>query len=188
MKENNSKKFLIIAVIILAVLNVTTFATIGYYFYSSKKQTERYSRFSPGDEQAAFSNRWFSERLHMDNGQVQQLGRFNMGFRGQAREINGELLRYRREMLDEMEKDSPDTVRLNMLSDSIGKLHSDLKRFTYKYYLDLKKISSPEQETELHNMFRQEFLNEMPMGAGPRQQMQNMGRRNMGRSGAQQNN
>ncbi len=188
MKSNNDKRFLIIVIIVLAVMNVTTFATIGYYFYSSKKQVRTMMRGNAPDEAAVFSNRYFMERLRMKPDQMQEFGSFNMGFRQNARDINQELISYRREMLEEMELDSPDTARLNMLSDSIGILHADLKRYTYKYYLNLREISSPEQKNELNNMFREEFLNDYPMGGGGRQQM--MGRRqgSQGRSGNQQNN
>jgi len=187
--SNTNTKVLRIVIIVLAVMNLTTFATIGYYFYSSRQQVERRVRGNPPDEAAAFSNRYFMERLSMTQEQMQEFGRFNMGFRQNARLINEDLLRCRAEMLEELERDKPDTSRLGMLSDSIGTLHADLKHYTYKYYLNLKEISTPEQENELNYMFREAFLNDYPMGeAGGRQQM--MGRRRgfQGRSGEQQNN
>ena len=56
-------------------------------------------------------------------------------------------------MLSEMAADNYDTIRLNTLSDSIGYLHADLKKVTYKYYLDIKNICDQQQQQKLEQLF-----------------------------------
>jgi hypothetical protein len=72
-----------------------------------------------------------------------------------------------------------------MLSDSIGMLHSELKKITYTYYLDFKRISTPEQQQKLKEIFWLIFEGEIP--AGPGRGMQGSGRHGM-RYGQFQNN
>jgi hypothetical protein len=67
-------------------------------------------------------------------------------------------------MLIEMAAIKSDTSRLNMLSDSIGHLHSNLKKLTYGYYLDIKNICNPEQQKKLEQLFGEMFTNDAPMG------------------------
>ena len=68
------------------------------------------------------------------------------------------------QMLDEMVAENSDTLLLNMLSDSVGILHSQLKKFTYKYYLEMKNICSKDQQKQLEQIFNEMFTNDMPMG------------------------
>ena len=44
------------------------------------------------------------------------------------------------QMLKEMAGETSDNARLDALSDSIGILHAELKKLTYRYYMDFKKI------------------------------------------------
>ena len=57
----------------------------------------------------------------------------------------------------EMSASKSDTSKLNALSDSIGHLHSDLKKITFRYYLDIKNMCDPEQQQKLEQIFDQMF-------------------------------
>ena len=79
-------------------------------------------------------------------------------------------------MLVEMSAVNSDTTRLNALSDSIGQLHSDLKKITYRYYLEIKGICSPDQQRKLEQIFGEMFTNDSQLGSpgsgGPRGRQQ----------------
>ena len=60
----------------------------------------------------------------------------------------------------EMQKNQPDTLVLNSMSAQIGELHGQLKYETYSFYLNTKKICSPEQRPELEKIFQPLFINE----------------------------
>jgi hypothetical protein len=78
-------------------------------------------------------------------------------------------------MLTEMASAKSDTTKLNMLSDSIGYMHSRLKKLTYKYYLDIKIICNKEQQQKLEQLIREMFANDAPMGFPGRGGMRGMG-------------
>ena len=67
-------------------------------------------------------------------------------------------------MLTEMSEKNCDTNKLNLLSDSIGYLHADLKKLTYKYYLDFKNICNEQQQEKLEQLFGEMFSSDVQMG------------------------
>ena len=155
-------------VVALVVLNLSTLTTIIYNRYKVSKNEK--SPFRKGTisipRQERFSGRYFRENLNLNAEQTEEFQKFNPEFRRNAREINIRLSDMRSEMLDEMAYKNVDTARLNELSDSIGLLHSNLKKLTYKYYLDLRKICEPEQYPLLEEMFSETFNEGMPGGRG----------------------
>ncbi len=60
-------------------------------------------------------------------------------------------------MMKEMKQTACDSSKLNIQSDSIGMLHADLKKLTYKYYMGIKGFCTAEQIPELNNIFEQFF-------------------------------
>jgi Spy/CpxP family protein refolding chaperone len=101
---------------------------------------------------------------------MEQFKLFNPSFRQNAGSINVGLIRLRNEMLEELAKPVSDSSYLKSLADSVGMLHSDLKKITSRYYLDIKNICTPEQQKQLELIFREVFSkdNQMgPQGPGP---------------------
>jgi hypothetical protein len=165
MKAENKQSLMIWSIVILAIMNVSTLATIAYHQVQSEKQKAD-SEQAMQSEQASgnFSGRYFREKLNFSGNQMEKFREFNPVFRQHAREINFELAEMRKQMLEEMSKSKSDTSRLNMLSDSIGTLHSGLKKITYKYYLDLKNICTEEQQKQLEQLFSEVFASDISMG------------------------
>jgi hypothetical protein len=67
-------------------------------------------------------------------------------------------------MMNEMSSPLSDSARLNVLSDSVGFLHAELKKHTYKYYMKFKDICNKEQKEKLDNMFREIFAADIQTG------------------------
>jgi Spy/CpxP family protein refolding chaperone len=165
MKAESKQSLMVWAIVILAIMNFSTLATIAYHQYQSK-QYEVNPDLESQSEQASgnFSGRYFRDKLNLSSNQLEKFREFNPGFRQQAREINIELAEKRKQMLEEMAKSKSDTSRLNRLSDSIGNLHSGLKKITYKYYLDLKNICDEAQQKQLEQVFSGIFISDVSMG------------------------
>lgn len=154
------------AIVLLALMNISTIATIMYHKYlagttetnsvTDQKQLEADSE--------KFSGRYFRDQLDLNREQMEKFSRINPVFRPKARKITIELAEKRKQMLLEMAASKSDTLRLNALSDSIGRLHSDLKKVTYAYYLDLKTLCDQEQKSKLEQLFSEMFTNDAPMG------------------------
>ncbi len=154
--NKNTSRILIYAVIFLAVLNVATFISIGIHVYQSKKELPQVSSETINTTHN-FNGRYFRDQLNLSPDQMNQFRLINEKFRSNARRINNELNRLRVDMLNQMKNTSKETDTLISISDSIGSLHCELKKFTYQYYLDIKSICSDEQTSGLNNIFENFF-------------------------------
>lgn len=170
MKTNNWLKWLII---LLLIVNVSALTTMFYHQKHEARLVESLSDsvIPESGESMRNSGRWFRDELGLTREQMREFSGFNPQFRQKARSIAIGLNTVKMEMLREMNKENYDTARLNMLSDSIGSLHAELKRATYDYYLDFKKILNTDQQEKLSKIFSGMFEGEIPQG-GPRRGMQ----------------
>jgi hypothetical protein len=166
MKEESRKRWMVWAIVVLAIMNITTLITILY----QKNQSEDTKFVTVPDQVQSesssiqYSGRYFRDQLNLSRDQMNRFVQFNPVFRQQARSINIDLDRIRHQMLTEMAKKNSDNNKLNMLSDSIGYLHSNLKKLTYKYYLDIKNFCNQEQQKNLEQLFNEMFTNDIQMG------------------------
>lgn len=174
MKTQSKHTFLVWAVVILAVMNISTLATILFHKHYSNETVKNTVQNSQQLETDAekFSGRYFRDKLNFDSEQMGKFRSFNPEFRQQARAITIELTQLRNQMHTEMSASNSDTSRLNALSDSIGLLHASLKKLTYKYYIDMKNICNTDQQKQLEQLFGALFTNDQSMsfpqhGGGP---------------------
>lgn len=166
MKAENKNRWMVWAIVVLAIMNITTLLTILYHknqsveaeFVTAPKQVQSES------SSIQYSGRYFRDKLNLNREQMNRFVEINPEFRQQARSININLNRIRHQMLTEMAAKNSDNNKLNMLSDSMGYLHSDLKKLTYRYYLDIKNICNQEQQKTLEQMFGEMFTGDMHMG------------------------
>lgn len=168
MKTENKQRWMIWAIILLAVLNVSTIITVIYHSSPGAEGVPQSQFAAPENEAEAgkFSGRYFRDHLGFSGEQMNRFVEFNPDFRQTAWNINVQLNRLRQEMLSEMTRDNYDIARLDLLSDSIGRLHSRLKKATYKYYLDIKGICDPQQQEKLKQLFSEMFASDVLPGPG----------------------
>jgi hypothetical protein len=166
MKTKEKNSWMVWAIVALALLNITTVGTI--LLNRNKLNESRQTVFSAQSNielgNAKFSGRYFREKLNLDRNQMRRFAEFNQGFRQSAMNINVDLVSHRNEMFKEMSARNCDTFKLNSLSDSIGILHSRLKRETYRYYLDLKEICDDQQDVLLDQLFMEMFTDDSVIG------------------------
>ena len=166
----------------LALMNLATIFTVLYHRNKSENEII-YTRVPAMSESSSvrFSGRYFRDELGLTREQMNEFSGFNPRFRQEAGRINMMLSEKRLSMLSEMSAENCDTCRLNVLSDSIGLLHAELKKATYIYYLDFKKICTSEQEEKLEQLFGEMFDSDIP--AGPMGRGRQGGNRMRWRSG-----
>ncbi|MBN2272893.1 MAG: periplasmic heavy metal sensor [Bacteroidales bacterium] len=171
MRSEKKQKILVWIVAVLALMNISTLATILVHTNQAKKSetvTTTVQRQAAADAER-FGGRYFCDQLDLDADQMRTFRNVNTVFRQQARDITIDLALYRRQMLTEMAAGHSDTNRLYRLSDSIGHLHSDLKKLTFRYYLDIKSICSPQQQEKLERLFGTIMARDTQMGYPGRQ-------------------
>jgi len=155
MIQENKNSWMIWAIAALFLLNISTLATV---FYQRNKETEPYQVYVTDPEASEssslkYSSEYFNNRLNLNKAQMDKFSEFNPLFRQKIRNINIEMARIRNEMLKEMTADKSDARKLEKLSDSMGNLHSELKKETFRYYLNLKTICNIDQRKELEKLF-----------------------------------
>jgi Spy/CpxP family protein refolding chaperone len=170
MKAENKRSWMVWAIVILAVMNLSTILTVIILQNQSRKAGSFVENQQQQEDFDAdkFSGRYFQEKLDFEYNQMEKFQEINPVFRKQAKAINDELSQIRKQMLAEMVAEKSDTNKLNALSDSIGNLHGTLKKNTYKYYLDIKNICNSKQRKELELLFSETFSKEIPSGQGKR--------------------
>jgi Spy/CpxP family protein refolding chaperone len=165
MKTENRSRWMIWAIVILVVMNLTTIITVVH----NKKQLSDNGPLPSSDQGMSesasmqYSGRYFRDSLGLNMEQMKKFSEFNPGFRQSVMAINKGMSEKRHEMLVEMAKNECDTNKLNVLSDSIGFLHARLKKETYQYYINFKKICNQEQQKKLKQIFGAMFNNDMQM-------------------------
>jgi len=170
MKAENSNRWMVWAIVALALLNITTLITVVYHKNQVVDEEVITTPDSIKSENASvlYSGRYFRDELNLSNEQMDKFSQFNPEFRQEVRAINLKLTDKRHEMLVEMAKKDSDKNKLNLLSDSIGFLHANLKKVTYMYYLNFKNICNQEQQKKLEQLFGEMFNSDTQMGQNVR--------------------
>ena len=167
MISNNHNKILVWSVVALVILNISTITSIAYHVYVSKQNNQVVTSTNAKQlesETEQYSGRYFRDLFGFSADQMDKFREFNPIFRQQARAITIQLAERRKQMLDEMIRQHPDTIKLNKLSFDIGTLHGRLKVITYKYFLDMKQMSTPEQTKKLEQLFQTMFQTDAQIG------------------------
>jgi hypothetical protein len=166
MKTEKKYTWMVWAIVVLAIMNITTLLTILYH----KNQTVKAEFVTATDQVQSesssiqYSGRYFRDHLNLNSDQMNRFVEFNPAFRENVRSINYGLNHLRDEMLSEMATKNCNTTKLNTLSDSIGYLHADLKKVTYRYYLEIKNICDKQQQEKLEQLFGGMFASDGRMG------------------------
>ena len=170
MKTENRSRWMIWALAILVVMNLTTIITV-IYNRNQLSENKPVTVPNPGMTESSsmrYSGRYFRDELGLSMEQMKKFSEFNPEFRQTVMAINRDMADKRNEMLKEMAQKNCDTNRLNALSDSIGYLHAALKKSTYMYYLNFKNICNEQQLTKLEQLFGEMFNNDIQMGQSGR--------------------
>lgn len=164
-------RILLILVIVLVLLNVATIATIVW-------QTRKLNRFDqPPFMGKLYGHRNFQEyvikKLNLDPSQARAYMAADSLFRDKSKAIFMDMQQLRKQMVEEILKANPDTVRLSELSKQLAVEHIRLKDNTFDFLLRLKKICNPDQQAMLNEHIRKmlEFEGIAPFGKGNRRGM-----------------
>lgn len=166
MKVESKNSWMVWAIVVLAIMNISTLLTILYLRNQSQKTEFVIAPDVVQSENSSikYSGRYFRDQLNLSGDQMDRFVEFNPEFRQKARSININLERVRHLMLTEMAANKSDNNKLDMLSDSIGFLHANLKKLTYGYYLNIKSICDQQQQKKLEQLFGEIFASDMHMG------------------------
>jgi len=165
-KTENTYKWMVWAIVILALMNIATIVTVIYNRNKANSEVtvESARQSQSPDLSMKYSGRYFRDQLGFNNDQMSRFVEFNPAFRENVKNINIELDLLRDQMLAEMAAEKCDSIKLGLLSDSIGYLHANLKKVTYEYYLDIKNICDKQQQEKLKELFSGMFASDFRQG------------------------
>jgi len=152
MTAKTNKSLLIWLIIILLATNISTIGTIFYHVYFQDKQLpdepDRELRIPEGH-----LGRFFRDEMNLTPQQHRQFRDFRQNFHRKANGLAMRMQENRNMLFQELATENPDTVYLGKLADEIGKMHAQLKRLTFEYYLQMKSVCDPQQQQKLHFIF-----------------------------------
>jgi hypothetical protein len=166
METENKNRWMTWAIVFLALMNLATVLTIVYQRNKVGKEevVSEPEQVQSESSSIKYSGRYFRDQLNLSRDQMNRFVEFNPLFREHVRNINYDLNSVRQKMIAEMTSKNCDTIKLIRLSESIGLLHADLKKVTYRYYLDIKNICNQQQQKKLEQLFSVMFVSDEGMG------------------------
>lgn len=169
----DKRKLLIGLIIFLAITNIVTVLTVILRdkspepFIPAATSTE-IKEGIPDTQRTQF----FTRELNLDSDQQQKFREIHWNYMSKARMISYDMSLLRDSLLNSMNENQPDSVRLENLSEQIGINHTELKKLTVQYYISLKSICNPEQQIRLYELIKGILKPDgdvqIPRGQGPR--------------------
>ncbi|MBN1388606.1 MAG: hypothetical protein JW965_09185 [Bacteroidales bacterium] len=140
----------IIIIIFLLVTNIATIVTTVSLNKQEKGEDAQSSVIElPRDSRIGF----FHNQLGIRDEQLPAFNNYNSQFNIEAGRLSEKMEELRRQMVEEMASENPDTILLNGIASEFGRLHKEMKKLTMDYYFNLKSVSDEEQRERLHIMF-----------------------------------
>lgn len=152
MALQNKYRILVWVIVILVATNLSMGFSFLYHKQQDKKlaeQTEQEAIEMPAQQRTRF----FREQLNLQPQQMETFRELNRDFNRTAWQINHQLEKLRVDMVREMGRENHDKKRLESISLEIGELHTQLKNETIDYYLSMKEVCNPEQQSRLNEIF-----------------------------------
>ncbi len=174
MATTNKNRVLILGIILLLVTNITTIIGIVWHLQNHEyKQEVQADTNNNNDIVNMPRGRFFKDKLDLNQEQTFIFRDLYHQYKRDASDISDKMKLIRKNMIDELTRENPDTISLNKISVSIGVLHTELKNLTIDYFIDMKNNCTTEQELKLTEIFNS-LLNEqsdvrMPNNNGERQ-------------------
>ncbi len=181
MEAMNKTKILIWIIVILVVINLVAVIS-GLIFSAERRNINTIRTDIPYNQRADF----FRGELGLTPDQRKSFMNFNREFNQKARGITEKMNSLRVRMIEEMAAPDPDRVELDSICVGIGHLHTELKRATVDYYLQMKSVCDNKQQGLLNQLFERMINYGEGDRMGPGRNSPNRGPR-MGRGRADQN-
>lgn len=146
------KRFIIIAIALLMVVNLSALTTISYHRFVSNNEDGSTCKIS-GDD-------YLNQALSLSPSQTQQLKAINQSFQIRADTISMQLFTTRTELVALLKAPDPDKNRINDVLLEIGSLQTDLQRQVIESVLKQKAILNQEQQEKFFTIIGDRLIHE----------------------------
>lgn len=132
--------------IVLVVINVAALAS--FFVYSSRPAV------ASCKGQAGMSCPGLCQELNLTESQGIKVEVINREYREQAGVLSAGIKETRAAILDELNRETPDTLVINSLVRELSDRQGRLQHENIRQYLELKKVCTPEQARQLSGLYR----------------------------------
>ncbi len=172
----DKRKLLIGVILFLFLTNAVTILTVVLHTSKSADNNQDDKKATateiPGNIPESLRAQFFAKELKLNSEQQEKFRNIQRDYMRGARAISAEMSNLRDVLLQAMDQDQPDSIRLNELSEQIGLKHTELKKLTVQYYIGLKSVCKPDQQEQLYEMIRKIIKPDgdvqLPQGEGGR--------------------
>ncbi|MCX6305204.1 MAG: hypothetical protein NT040_09555 [Bacteroidetes bacterium] len=145
--------------VILVVINISALAS----FFLFTKTADTRQCCSPEQQQCMA----FRDELKLSAAQTLKVNAINKQYAGSAGPIASAIKENRTAILTELEKDVPDSIHLNALTEQLALLQVEIQKENIRQYRELKRVCTPDQAQRLSALYRD--LYGCPMQNGEKQ-------------------
>lgn len=138
---------------LLLIFNIAADITIIYHFIQDKKTND-----------TAIETDFLQNKLEMNNEQQNGYGRIRTRFNDVSQPMVGQIRKLKSELVNEMQNDVPDTIRIRQLTHELGLIQGELLHQIAVKYVDVKGLCSPEQIIRLNDSYSFLLGNESEAG------------------------
>lgn len=146
---SNLKKIRILTwtVILLLIINMAAMGTMFYHAFIHNSDSIGKGRGIGGN--------FIEKELKMTTLQCNQFRRLRKDFFNRTNSYSGKQHSLREKMVQELSKNNPDSNILNNIADSMGEMQKIMKRETFRHFMKLKMICTPDQKEKLNKLFKE---------------------------------
>lgn len=154
MKTLNKKRIIVGLIVLLLLINLSAIVTIGYNKYEKKKNTDKeyISRFSEDGSPHKRMKLFVKKELELSESQFELYSSMKDENLTRTKKHIKKIRAYKKSIIDEINKDHPDSLALKILSDSIGEQHTFIQLEMNRHFLAVKQILEPYQQEKLKKL------------------------------------
>jgi Spy/CpxP family protein refolding chaperone len=149
-------KIYLYIIILLSAFVLSVGAALLYHTYNER----HWSKVRRGMERPVNSHRMMANQLGLNTEQWKQFHKLRADYFEQTKNLISAIESKKAALLTELALNTPDTIKLDAITDSIGILHHDLMKATAGHFLLLKKICTPEQQVKMQELFKHMLQNQ----------------------------
>jgi len=155
-------RFTFWTIVILVILNISTISML--WFNQNKRIGVSPQIREPRQDQRTLQ--FLQKELNLTDAQIKQYDQLRQAHGERTRPLVNDIRQLKKEMMDEIFNDEPDTIKAMQIADLIGKKQTELERITFKHLLDLKELCGKEQLGKLQGLMDEFFRRNPPQGQG----------------------
>ena len=149
MEFQKKNRMMIWAITVLLIMNIATLALLWFSQFKKPKPLP-----PPGTQESLMEGvRFLEKELNLSEIQIQQFIDSRNRHATKSEEIHDKIYQLKKQILDEVFKPAPDSVKIQKLSNKIGQQQAELERILFKHFSELNSYCRPEQQEKLKLFF-----------------------------------